>query len=77
VGGSGADHRGSRRLSAAEARIWYVIAGASYIILSIWHKWLLNWFIGPAWLVGTVVVGPWIYDYLTGRRSSPSSEYRP
>jgi hypothetical protein len=77
VGGSGTDHRGSRRLSAAEAWIWYLFAGASYIILSIWHKWLLNWFIGPAWLVGVVVIGPWLFDLLARRRSTPSAENWP
>lgn len=41
------DHLGARRLSAREVALWYGLAGASYITLSIFHKWLLNWFIGP------------------------------
>ena len=74
MGGTGADHRGSRRLSAVEEWVWYLLAGASYIMLSLWHKWLLNWFIGPAWIVATVVIGPWLLDHVTGRphtRSEP------
>jgi hypothetical protein len=29
----------------------YVSAAAVYIPLAIFHKWLLNWVIGPLWLV--------------------------
>lgn len=43
-----------------DERVWYVLAGTTYVVLSLWHKWLLNWFVGPAWLVATVVVGPWL-----------------
>ncbi|WP_040495130.1 hypothetical protein [Ilumatobacter nonamiensis] len=64
------DFRGSRRLVGTEEWFWYLLAAVTYITLGIWHKWLLNWFVGPAWLVGIVVVGPWITDRigLTGRR---------
>ena len=58
------DFRGSRRLVGAEEWIWYLIAGVSYIVLGIWHKWLLNWFVGPAWLVAFIVIGPWLTDRL-------------
>ena len=61
------DFRGSRRLVGAEEWIWYLIAGVTYIVLGIWHKWLLNWFVGPAWLVAFIVVGPWLTDRLTDR----------
>jgi hypothetical protein len=66
------DFRGSRRLSGGEEWVWYVVAAVSYILLGVWHKWLLNWFVGPLWLVTIVVVGPWITDRLglTGRRRS-------
>lgn len=37
---------------------WYVAAAVSYVALGIYHKWLLNWFVGPVWLVAFVVVGP-------------------
>ncbi len=56
------DHRGSRRLGPVEQWVWYLLAGATYIGLGIWHKWLLNWFVGPAWLVAFVVIGPWLWD---------------
>lgn len=63
------DHRGSRRLGAVETWIWYLAAAISYIVLGLWHKWLLNWFVGPVWLVTIVVIGPWLTDRigLTGR----------
>ena len=65
------DFRGSRRLVGKEEWFWYLLAAVSYILLGIWHKWLLNWFVGPVWLVAIVVIGPWITDRIgiTGRRS--------
>jgi hypothetical protein len=60
--GVGLDHRGSRRLGGAEQWIWYVVAGISYVGFAVWHKWVLNWFVGPAWLVGVVAGGPWLFD---------------
>jgi hypothetical protein len=45
------------------AMFWYVAAAVSYVALGIYHKWLLNWFVGPGWLVAFVVFGP----MLTGR----------
>ena len=47
---------------------WYVAAAVSYIALSVFHKWLLNWIIGPAWLVAFVTIGPALTDRLQGRR---------
>ncbi|MGA9278104.1 hypothetical protein [Ilumatobacter sp.] len=63
------DFRGSRRLVGGEEWFWYVAAAITYISLGIWHKWLLNWIVGPAWLVAFVVIGPWVTDRLglTGR----------
>lgn len=68
-GPSDLDYRGARRLTGAEEWVWYLVAGISYIVLGIWHKWLLNWFVGPVWLVAIIVVGPWLTDRLrlTGR----------
>ena len=62
------DHRGSRRLGAVEQSFWYVVAGVTYVGLGIYHKWLLNWFVGPVWLVAVAVIGPWLID----RIRSPS-----
>lgn len=58
------DFRGSRRLVGKEEWFWYLAAAVSYILLGIWHKWLLNWFVGPVWLVAVIVVGPWLTDRL-------------
>ena len=76
------DFRGSRRLVGAEEWGWYLLAAVSYILLGVWHKWLLNWFVGPLWLVAIIAVGPWLTDRLgiTGRRrhgaDDPSGESR-
>lgn len=37
---------------------WYAAATVTYISASIVEKGLLNWFIGPLWLVGFVWAGP-------------------
>ena len=54
--------RASRRLRGAEEWAWYLLAGSTYVALAAWHKWLLNWFIGPMWLVATVCIGPALVD---------------
>lgn len=61
------DHRGSRRLGPFEQAVWYVVAGVTYIGLGVYHKWLLNWFVGPAWVVAVVVIGPWLTDQVRPR----------
>ncbi|MFT4658797.1 MAG: hypothetical protein ACI8V4_002992 [Ilumatobacter sp.] len=70
------DFRGSRRLVGKEEWFWYLAAAISYIVLGIWHKWLLNWFVGPAWLVVFIVVGPWLTDRigLTSRGVSAAAD---
>jgi hypothetical protein len=50
-----------------EQVVWYVVAAVTYIGFGIYQKWLLNWFVGPAWLVAVVVVGPWLTDQVRGR----------
>ena len=46
----------------------YVIAGVSYVVLGVFNKWLLNWIIGPAWLVAWIWVAPTLIDRVrTGR----------
>ena len=64
------DHRGSRRLGRREEVIWYVIAAVSYVSLGVYHKWLLNWVMGPAWLVAMVTIGPAIIDRIRRRPSA-------
>ena len=70
------DFRGSRRLTGSEEWVWYLIAAVSYIVLGVWHKWLLDWFVGPLWLVTIIVVGPWITDRLglTGPSRAPAGD---
>ena len=58
------DFRDSRRLTGVEEWCWYVLAGVTYIVTGIWHKWLLNWLIGPLWLIVVIVAGPWLLDRL-------------
>ena len=67
-GPSDLDFRGSRRLAGKEEWFWYVVAAVSYILLGIWHKFLLNWFVGPVWLVAVVVIGPAVWDRIRGLR---------
>jgi hypothetical protein len=77
-GSSELDYRGARRLTGVEEWIWYLAAGISYITLGIWNKWLLNWFVGPVWLIAIVVIGPWLTDRLrlTGRSAQVGSDDR-
>jgi energy-converting hydrogenase Eha subunit G len=70
------DFRGSRRLTGTEEWFWYVAAGVSYVIVSMWHKFLLNWFVGPLWLVAVVVVGPALVDRVRGRKAKPDAPER-
>jgi hypothetical protein len=66
------DHRGGRRLGRREELFWYALAAVSYVSLGIYHKWLLNWIVGPLWLVATVAIGPAILDRI--RRRNPSGD---
>jgi len=65
-----ADHAGSRRLRGAEEWLWYVVAALSYIVAGIWQKGLLNWFVGPAWVVAVITLGPILSDRLRRRRET-------
>ena len=69
----GDDERGpgaawSRRLSRAETAFWYGLAGVGYVGLATFHKFLLNWVLGPVWLVAVVWCGPALVDRVTQRR---------
>ena len=47
----------------------YVVAGVVYVIVGMFNKWLLNWVIGPIWLVAWVWAVPPILDRVRrGRR---------
>jgi hypothetical protein len=67
---SSLDHRGSRRLGRREEAFWYLFAAISYIGLGVYHKWLLNWIVGPLWLVAIVTIGPSLVDRVRGRKAS-------
>ncbi|MGK2948736.1 MAG: hypothetical protein ACSLFP_09190 [Acidimicrobiales bacterium] len=56
----------TRRLELA----LYVVAGATYVGLGIFHKFLLNWVIGPVWLVVWVWAVPAIVDRVRRSRSA-------
>ena len=45
----------------------YVVAGITYVILGMFNKWLLNWVIGPIWLVLWVWLVPPLIDRLRRR----------
>ncbi len=47
----------------------YVVAGVAYVGLGMFHKFLLNWIIGPLWLIAWVWLVPVLIDRL-GRDSS-------
>ncbi len=64
------DHLGQRVLTGTETWWWYLVAGVSYVIAGVYQKWLLNWIIGPVWLVAVVWVGPPLWDRLRGRRDT-------
>lgn len=68
------DVSGSRRLTGREEWFWYVVAAVTYIGAGIWQKFLLNWFVGPLWLVAVVVVGPALWDRLRGRSAGTTAE---
>ena len=50
------------RLTGAAEWFWYVAAAVGYVNFGIWHKWLLNWVVGPVWLVTVVCLGPAVVD---------------
>jgi hypothetical protein len=48
--------------------VLYVLAAASYVALGAFHKFLLNWIIGPVWLVAWIWLTPLIVDRIRTRR---------
>lgn len=47
--------------------MWYLLAALSYIGVGLVEKGLLNWVVGPLWLVAVVVAGPAVVDRIRGR----------
>jgi hypothetical protein len=56
-----------RQLSGTETAIWYTVAAVTYCAAAVFEKGLLNWIIGPLWLVAVVWAGPELVDRLRGR----------
>lgn len=61
------DQPGERRLTRGETVLWYGLAGVTYIGAGIFQKGLLNWFVGPMWLVAFVWAGPALTDWFRAR----------
>jgi len=57
-----------RRLTLRQTAVWYGVAAVTYVGAAIFEKGLLNWLIGPAWLVAVVTFGPAGIDRLRRRR---------
>lgn len=49
--------------------VLYVLAAVSYVGLGMFHKFLLNWIIGPIWLVGWLWAAPVIVDRVRRART--------
>lgn len=49
--------------------ILYLLAGASYVALGVFHKFLLNWIIGPIWLVAWIWAVPALVERLRQGRT--------
>jgi hypothetical protein len=62
------DFRGSPRLTGRAEWWWYLVAGVTYIVASVQFKWLLAWWVGPAWLVAVIVAGPAAVERWRARR---------
>jgi hypothetical protein len=50
----------------------YVLAGTTYVVLGVFNKWLLNWIIGPIWLVGWIWAAPAVIDRFRRAQDPPS-----
>jgi hypothetical protein len=56
------DRLDDRVVSSRQLAFWYVAAFVSYVVVSMFEKGLLNWIIGPIWLVVFVSFGPVLVD---------------
>ena len=45
----------------------YVVAGITYVIVGMFNKWMLNWVLGPIWLIVWVWIVPGIADRIVQR----------
>ncbi len=49
----------------------YTAAAVTYVLFSIHNKWLLNWVLGPLWLVGWVWGLPALWNLVRRRPVRP------
>ncbi|MEO7428000.1 MAG: hypothetical protein ABIY48_01335 [Acidimicrobiales bacterium] len=49
--------------------VLYLLAGLSYVAVAVFHKFILNWIVGPIWLVAWVWGVPVLIDRVRRRRS--------
>jgi hypothetical protein len=54
--------------------VWYAAAAVSYCGAAIFEKALLNWFVGPLWLVAFIWFGPLVADRVRGRSRREEDE---
>jgi hypothetical protein len=47
--------------------VLYVVAGITYVVAGLWQKFLLNWIIGPVWLVAWIWLAPALAERLRVR----------
>jgi hypothetical protein len=47
--------------------VLYLVAGLTYVGLAMFHKFLLNWIIGPVWLVAWVWLAPALLESVRRR----------
>jgi hypothetical protein len=69
--------RGAPAVGRGELAFWYGAAAVTYVGASIVEKALLNWFVGPLWLVAFVWLGPLAAGLLRGRGRAPVGGSRP
>jgi hypothetical protein len=55
----------------------YALAAVTYIVASIYNKWLLDWIVGPAWLVAWVWGVPALWRLVRGQPVRPNRGGRP
>ena len=48
----------------------YLMAGTTYVVLGMYQKFLLNWIIGPIWLVAWIWAVPALVDRFRARRTA-------
>lgn len=50
--------------------VLYVLAGTSYVVLGVFHKFLLNWIVGPIWLVTWIWAVPAVVERIRRARAT-------